>query len=296
MSIVTPESLIRGIFPIVYTPFDPRGEIDEGALGRLVDYLIEAGAHGLAAVGGASECHKLTVAERKWLAKRTIEFSDGRVPVLVGTSATCTGDAVELTGHAADVGAVGVFCTPPLYGAVTVEALDAHYGVLARSTSLPILIQDAQVVVPTQQIARLGQEHPQLRWVKEEATDSGHRIVELKRVCAAGVTIMSGGSYLLDDLARGAVGAIPGSIGVADLARAYDLALAGDDIAARAAYNHFLPLSFWRRQFPLLAAKEVLRRLGVFEHACLREPAGERLDAQDLRELDTIMDAMGPPF
>jgi 4-hydroxy-tetrahydrodipicolinate synthase len=289
-------SAIRGIFPIVYTPFDAAGRIDEEDLGRLVDYLIGQGAHGLAAVGGASECHKLTVAERKWLAEKTIQATAGRVPVLVGTSATSIGDAVELSRHAASFGAVGVFCTPPLHGAVTPEALDAHYGLLARSVDVPILIQDALVVVPPAQIARLGAEYPNLRWVKEEAADSGHRIAELRRVCTAGVTIMSGGSYLLDDLARGAVGAIPGSIGVQDLATAYDRFVAGDLAGARAAYNHFLPLSFWRRQFPLLAAKEVLRRVGVFKAAYLREPAGERLDDQDQRELSAILEAMGPPY
>jgi hypothetical protein len=46
----------------------------------------------------------------------------------------------------------------------------------------------------------------------------------------------------------------------------------------------------------LLAAKEVLRRLGVFSSACLRQPVGESLDDQDRRELDAIMDRMGPPF
>src|SRR5690348_376871 len=61
------EATIRGIFPIVYTPFDPNGAIHEKSLGGLVEYLIAAGTHGLAAVGGASECHKMTVAERKWL-------------------------------------------------------------------------------------------------------------------------------------------------------------------------------------------------------------------------------------
>jgi 4-hydroxy-tetrahydrodipicolinate synthase len=287
---------IRGIFPIVYTPFDPDGNVHEPSLARLVDYLIEQGTHGLAAVGGASECHKFTVVERKWLAERTIELAGGRVPVIIGTSATCTGDAVDLTRHAESIGAIGVFCTPPLYGVVTPEALDAHYGALARATSLPILIQDAQVTMPPAQIARLGAAYPQLRWVKEEAADSGHRISELKRICGSGVSIMSGGSYLLDDLARGAVGAIPGSIGVGDLSRAVDLWTAGDLDGARAVYDHFLPLSFWRRQFPLLAAKEVLRRVGVFEFACLREPSGERLDEQDHQELDRIMRAMGPPF
>lgn len=70
---------LRGIFPIVYTPFDDEGGIDEEDLGRLLDYMIDAGTHGLAAVGGASECHKLTVPERKWLAARTIAFADRRI-------------------------------------------------------------------------------------------------------------------------------------------------------------------------------------------------------------------------
>jgi 4-hydroxy-tetrahydrodipicolinate synthase len=289
-------NVIRGIFPIVYTPFTEDGQVDEEDLGRLVDYLISQGAHGLAAVGGASECHKLTTGERKRLAELTVAAARQRVPILVGTSATNTGDAVELTRHAASIGAVGVFCTPPLFGVSTAESLRAHFGALARSTELPILIQDAQVVVPMGVIARLGEEFPNLRWVKEETVDSGHRIGELRRACSAGVTILSGGGYLLDELARGAVGAIPGSIGVADLAQAHERFTAGDVAGARAAFNHFLPLAFWRRQFPLLGAKEVLRRLGVIRAAHLRQPSAEYLDEQDHRELSAIMEAMGSPY
>jgi 4-hydroxy-tetrahydrodipicolinate synthase len=176
------------------------------------------------------------------------------------------------------------------------DFISHHFTSLARAVDLPILIQDAIVVVPLSVIAKLGEQYSQLRWVKEEAADSGHRITELRRLCPAGVRIMSGGSYLLDELARGAIGAIPGSIGVADLVRAYESAILGDLGAARAAYDHFSPLSLWRRPFPMLAAKEVLRRLGVFGNACLRQPAGENLDDQDRRELDAIMDRMGPPF
>jgi len=287
---------IRGIFPIVYTPFDADGRIDEADLQSLVDYLIAQGTHGLAAVGGASECHKLTNSERKWLAERTIQAARGRVPVLVGTSATNLSDSLELTQHANGIGAVGTFCTPPLHGGRTPETLRAFYGALARATDLPILIQDALVVVPPPVIARLGEEYANLRWVKEEAADSGHRIGELRRVCTAGLTIMSGGSYLLDDLARGAVGAIPGSVGVGDLARAYNLFVAGDRTGARAAYNHFLPLSFFRKQFPLAVSKEVLRRIGVIRHSHLREPKDQTLDEQDRIELAAIMEAMGPPY
>jgi len=286
---------LRGIFPIVYTPFDAHGRIDEEDLGRLVDYLIAAGTHGLAGVGGASECHKLTTEERKWLARRTVACAKGRVPVIVGTSATNTGEAVYLSRHAESVGAQAVFLTPPLYGSPTPESLAAHYGAVAAALAIPVMIQDAQVTIAPAQMVRLAEMHPNLCYVKEEAADAGHRISEIKRLRPA-MRILSGGSYLLDDLARGAQGAIPGSIGVADLSRAYDCYVAGDLAGARAAYDHFTPLSFFRRQFPLLCSKEVLRRLGVFKAAHLREPANERMDEQDQRELSAIMERMGPPY
>jgi len=287
---------IRGILPIVYTPFDADGRIDEEDLGRLVDYLIASGVHGLAAVGGGSECHKLTLAERKWLAERTISFARGRVPVIVGTSATNTGEAVELSLHAESIGARAVFLTPPLFGPASPDALMYHYGQVAKAISIPIMVQDAQISVPPAQMARLAEAYPNIRYAKEESPlESGHRISEIRRLRPT-MSVLSGGSYLLDDLARGAQGAIPGSVGSADLSRAYDLWVAGDFAGARAAFDHFTPLSFWRRQFPLLGAKEVLRRLGVFKAANLRQPATDRLDEQDHRELSALMERMGPPY
>ncbi len=287
---------LRGILPIVYTPFDRAGRIDEEDLERLVEHLLAMGAHGLAAVGGASECHKMPAEERRWLAERTVAFARGRAPVIVGTSATNTAESVALSRHAEAIGARAVFLTPPLFGAVTTEALTHHYGAVARAVTIPVMVQDAQVSVPPPQLVRLAELYPNVCYAKEEAPlEAGHRIAELKRLRPA-LKVLSGGSYLLDDLARGAVGAIPGSIGVADLARAYDLWRAGDQAGARRAYDHFTPLSFFRRQFPLLAAKEVLRRLGVFSVAYLREPANQTMDERDLEELTTIKETMGPPY
>jgi dihydrodipicolinate synthase/N-acetylneuraminate lyase len=97
---VTETTELRGIFPIVYTPFDEDFRIDEEDLERLIEYLIAAGVHGLAAVGGASECHKMPTAERMWLAERTMHYARGRVPTIVGTSATNTAEAVALSQHA----------------------------------------------------------------------------------------------------------------------------------------------------------------------------------------------------
>jgi 4-hydroxy-tetrahydrodipicolinate synthase len=287
---------LRGIFPVVYTPFDSEGGIDDDDLERLVEHLIASGAHGLAAVGGASEAHKMTVAERMWLAERTMSFARRRVPVVVGTSATNTSESVELSRHAAEIGARAVFLTPPLFGAVTSQGLRHHYGAVAAAVDIPVMVQDALVSVAPAELVRLAEEFPSVCYAKEEALgDAGHRIAELKRLRPE-LKVLSGGTYLLDELERGAQGAIPGSIGVADLCLAYERYIAGDHDGARAAFDHFTPISFWRQQFPLLGAKEVLRRIGVFKAANLREPAGPSLDEQDHRELSAIMERMGPPF
>jgi 4-hydroxy-tetrahydrodipicolinate synthase len=216
--------------------------------------------------------------------------------VIVGASATNTAESVALSQHAQEIGARAVFLTPPLFGVVTEAALMHHFGSVARAVTIPVMVQDALVSVAPPQIARLAAAFPTITYVKEEAPrETGHRITTLRELLPE-VRILSGGSYLLNDLARGAQGAIPGSIGVADLSRAYDAFVAGDHDAARAAFDHFTPLSFWRQQFPLLGAKEVLRRIGVFKAARLREPCDERLDTQDHRELSAIMERMGPPY
>src|SRR5947209_10386512 len=116
MSTPMDEGALRGIYPIVYTPFDAEDRIDEEDLERLIEHLIAAGAHGLAAVGGASECHKMPLTERTGLAERTVRYARGRVPVIVGTSATNTAESVAMSRHAAEIGARAVFLTPPLFG------------------------------------------------------------------------------------------------------------------------------------------------------------------------------------
>jgi 4-hydroxy-tetrahydrodipicolinate synthase len=287
---------LHGIIPIVYTPFDADGQIIEADVRRLVEALIAAGAHGLAACGGASEALKMSLEERRWLAALVAEQTAGRRPIIVGISTANTLDAVALAAHARTIGARAVFATPALYGPATPSALLHHYAAIAAA-GVPVMIQDAEVSVPPAQMARLAEQIPGVQYAKEEAPlDSGHRISEILRLTDGRMTILSGGSYLLDDLARGAAGAIPGSIGVADLARAYDAWRAGDQAGARRAFDHFTPLSFFRRQFPLLAAKEVLRRQGIFSAAHLRQPVNHSMDERDLEELTLVMEAMGPPY
>lgn len=308
MSTISP---LRGIFPIIYTAFHADGRIDERGQRRIVDYLIEAGAHGLAATGGASESAKMTLDERRALLELCVDQVDGRVPVVMGCTADSTETALQLVRHGATLGVRAAFALLPrgqqtAQGDALAEALRAHYLTLGEGSQVPIMVQEVAQPIPPEVIVEIHRRCPNVRYVKEEAPDTGHRIsalheaslheTSLHETSVAGLEIFSGGANLLDDLARGAVGAIPGSIGVTDLSTAYNHHVQGDHSGARQAFNHFLPLSHWRRQFGLIGAKEVLRRLGVIEEAYLRPPAGQHLDAHDRRELDEIMALSGPPF
>jgi len=298
---VTAQAPLAGIFPIIYTTFRADGSIDERGERRIVDYLIDAGAHGLAATGGASESAKMTADERKWLLDVCVDQAAGRVPVIMGCTAGTTEQAIDFVRHGARLGVRAAFSLLPreqqsLKDDALAEALRVHYLALGEASEMPIMVQEVANPIPPELIADLYTRCLNVCYVKEEAPDTGHRLSALLAATGGKVRILSGGANLLDDLARGAAGAIPGSIGVADLAAAYNLHVAGDRPGARRAFHHFLPLSHWRRQFGLIGAKEVLRRLGVIEGAYLRPPAEQHLDAHDRRELDEIMALQGPPF
>ncbi len=292
---------LRGIFPVIYTAFFADGRIDERGERRIVDYLIASGAHGLAATGGASESAKMTLAERRWLLEVCAEQAAGRVPLIMGCTAGTVEEALELVRHGARLGVRAAFSLLPkeqqtLKGEPLAAALRRYYLTLGEASEIPIMVQEVANPIPPELIAELHERCPNICYVKEEAPDTGHRLSALLKTAGGRVQVLTGGTQLLDDLARGAAGAIPGSIGVADLATAYNRHVAGDREGARRAFNHFLPLSHWRRQFGLIGAKEVLRRLGIIEGAYLRPPAEQSLDAFDLRELDEIMAFQGPPF
>jgi 4-hydroxy-tetrahydrodipicolinate synthase len=288
---------IRGIFPILATPYSEDMEVDEEELRQLVNYLIDQGAHGLAPNGGSSECHRLTVAERLRMTDWVLEENGGRLPVIVGVSAAGTAEAVHLARYASERGADGVFGTPPIDGMASPQAIYAHYQALNQAVEIPIVVQEETIPVPTPLIVRMVEELEHVNYVKEERPAlAGLKIGEIL-AASDRVRVLSGGGNFMEELAQGAVGAIPGSVAVAGYARVFDAYTSGDLGAAWAEYERILPLVSFRQRVNVLAlTKEVLRRQGVFTRTRLREPAGPPLDAVQLRVLDTIMERMGPPY
>ena len=103
---------MRGMFPVLITPFDEQDRIDEDSLRSVVEYNINAGVHGVV-IAFATEIMKLTEAERLQIAKVVVDQTRGRVPVVVNTGAVSTAATVQYSQQTEDLGVTSVMCTPP---------------------------------------------------------------------------------------------------------------------------------------------------------------------------------------
>ena len=130
---------LKGILVPMVTPFNADESLDETALRRIVNYLIESGVHGLFPAGSQSEFYALNPDEKKRIADVVIDETDGRVAVMVGTGAVTTRESIELTRYAEAAGADAVSVITPYFVSPSPEELRQHYIAIARSVSIPVL-------------------------------------------------------------------------------------------------------------------------------------------------------------
>jgi N-acetylneuraminate lyase len=129
----------RGIMPALLTPFDAQGEVSRSALHKLVNFLLDSGASGFYVNGTTGEGLLLSLDERKVVLETVLDVVNERVPVIAHVGALSTRDAVDLTRHAASVGAAAVAAIPPIYYAVDLAAIKEHYSQIARAArGLPL--------------------------------------------------------------------------------------------------------------------------------------------------------------
>ena len=273
---------LRGCIPIVATPFDADGRIDETSLRAEVEWLIAGGVHGLATPAIASEGYKLSDTERERVIAVVVEATAGRAPVVVSADGAGTDVAVERARRAADLGATALMVLPPHFIKPDSENLMRYYARIAEAVSIPIMVQDAPqltgVALPSSLLARLYYEHPTVNSVKIEGTPAGAKTSEILALTNGDMDVFAGwgGLSFWDGLLRGAAGCMPAANFGLVLARVYDLFAGGQRDAAYAAFNSAVPFIAWSMQsidLSVWTAKEALVRLGVLASATLREPA-----------------------
>ena len=131
---------IQGSLVALVTPMFEDGALDWDALDRLVDWHIEQGTDGLVAVGTTGESATLDVAEHSQVIARVIARTAGRVPVIAGTGANSTREAIELTDTARKLGADAALLVTPYYNKPTQEGLYQHYRAVAEAVDLPQML------------------------------------------------------------------------------------------------------------------------------------------------------------
>ncbi|NLY12727.1 MAG: 4-hydroxy-tetrahydrodipicolinate synthase [Gammaproteobacteria bacterium] len=132
--------MISGSMVAIVTPMDAQGALDWQALTRLVDFHLQEGTDALVAVGTSGESATLNVAEHVEVIERVVKQVNGRIPVIAGTGANCTREAVELTRNAQKVGADACLLVTPYYNKPTQEGLYQHFKHIAEAVAIPQIL------------------------------------------------------------------------------------------------------------------------------------------------------------
>lgn len=141
-------SLFYGSIVALVTPMTSNGEVDLNELKKLVDFHIEAGTHAIVSVGTTGESATLSIDENVDVILKTVEFAAGRIPVIAGTGANATSEAILMTKRLSGSGVAGCLTVVPYYNKPTQEGMYQHFKAIAECTDIPQILYN----VPRQQV------------------------------------------------------------------------------------------------------------------------------------------------
>ena len=185
---------IVGSIVALVTPMHEDGTIDYAGLRSLIDWQIAEGTQCIAVVGTTGESPTVTVEEHCEIMRVAVEHTKGRVPVMAGTGANSTAEAIALTQHAAKVGADCTLSVVPYYNKPSQEGIYQHFRAIAEAVDIPMVLYNvpgrtvADMQPPT--VLRLAQV-PGVIGIKE-ATGDIERAAVLIREAPRGFSIYSG--------------------------------------------------------------------------------------------------------
>ncbi len=239
--------MFRGSMVALVTPMKADGALDWAALDKLLDWHVEKGTDGIVAMGTTGESATLDMAEHIEVIRHVVKRIDGRVPVIGGTGANSTSEALQLTQAAADAGVDGALLVTPYYNKPTQEGLFLHHQYIAERVALPQLLYNvpgrtACDMLPDT-VARLAA-IDNIVGIKE-ATGSLERLAEIRARVPAEFSLLSGDDESsLEFMLAGGHGVISVTANVvpADMARLCELARRGEVEEARALDARLLSL------------------------------------------------------
>lgn len=132
--------MLKGSLVAIVTPMHPDGALDIEALRRLIDFHVAQGTDGIVIVGTTGESPTVDFEEHCQLIRIAVEHSAGRLPVIAGTGANCTREAIELTEQAKEAGADACLLVAPYYNKPGQEGLYQHFRTVAEAVDIPQIL------------------------------------------------------------------------------------------------------------------------------------------------------------
>ena len=206
--------MLNGIVPALLTPFSQAGKgLDEDAFVALVEFVINAGVHGLYAAGTSGEAPLMSLSERKALACLAVKAAKGRVKVAIQTGCVSTRDTLELTVHASEIGADAAGIVTPYYYPFDEESLQNHYSkVAAAAGGFPLYLYNipsrtGNDISPSL-VKRLADEHGNIVGIKDSSKDLERFMQYVTELSPRISVIMGTDSFILPAFLLGGSAAI----------------------------------------------------------------------------------------
>ncbi|CAN5422497.1 4-hydroxy-tetrahydrodipicolinate synthase [soil metagenome] len=236
--------MFSGALTALVTPF-AGDKVDENRFKDQVEFQIAQGINGLVPVGTTGESPTVDWKEHKRVIELTVQFAKGRVPVIAGTGANATNEALELQQAAKDLGATAGLSVNPYYNKPSQEGLYRHFMTIADKVDLPIVLYNIPgrtgITMTAQTVARLN-EHKNIVAIKE-ATGSCDIASEIASLCD--ITILSGDDSLtlpLMSIGGKGVISVASNLLPGPLSKMTKLATDGNYAEARIIHNKLFPL------------------------------------------------------
>ncbi len=239
--------MIQGSMVALVTPMNQDNSLDWASLHKLVDWHLEQGTHAIVAMGTTGESATLTVEEHLAVVKRVVDQVNGRIPVIAGTGANSTSEAVELTQAAKDAGVDACSLVTPYYNKPSQEGLFLHHQHIAKSVAIPQILYNVPgrtgVDMKTETALRIAAVQ-NIIGIKEATGDLTRAKALIDQAPASFAIISGDDATAVELILLGGKGDISVTANVVpnQIARMCELALAGKADEARAINQRLMAL------------------------------------------------------
>ncbi|MCL1855606.1 MAG: 4-hydroxy-tetrahydrodipicolinate synthase, partial [Clostridia bacterium] len=238
---------LRGVFSVLITPMNDDFQIDEKGLRANIDWQISKGIAGICVTGSTGEFVSLTKEERNLVARISVEHAAGRIPVVVGTAAATTPEAIEYTQYAERIGADGAMIINPYYSLPAPNEVVEYFRMIGEAVHIPIMAYNnpasSGVDILPETMAEIGK-IKNVSYLKD-ASGEIRRVREIQQCTHNRIKVFNGCEDLaFEAFVLGAVGwiCVAGNIVPGECQKLFDLVEAGKISEAKKHYDRLLPL------------------------------------------------------